>query len=55
MIVRIVAIAVFVWLIGVCVHFLWEAWIIGSRGFEALPECFHWWCPHGFLNRMRKQ
>jgi hypothetical protein len=40
------------WLLVVCGHFLWEAWIIATRGFDALPECYRGWCPHGILNRI---
>ena len=47
-------VALFAWMLGICVHLLWEAWIIATRGFDALPECRRWWCPHGFLNNVKR-
>lgn len=46
-------IALLVYLVGLMLHFLWEAWLIIKNGFDLLPECRRWWCPDGFRNRRR--
>ena len=46
-------IAVLAYLVLLVAHFLWEAWIIATYGFDSLEECRRWWCPHGMLNRRR--
>ncbi len=43
----------FVWSLGVCVHFVREAWLIARSGCEEIPECRRWWCPDGLRNRFR--
>jgi hypothetical protein len=63
---KILAIAAMIYSLILCVHFLWEAWLIAKKfgqatqgkmpldSEEIIPECRHWWCPHGLLNRFRK-
>jgi hypothetical protein len=51
---KIIAFAVLVWLLAICAHFFWEAWLIARSGFRyPIPKCRRWWCPHGLLNRFR--
>jgi hypothetical protein len=61
---RYVFIAGMIYSLILCVHFLWEAWLIAKKfgkaalgeippDSELIPECRAWWCPHGLLNRWK--
>lgn len=51
---KLAAFLVLVWSLAIIAHLLWEAWIIATRGFSSLETCRRWWCPHGFLNNVRR-
>jgi hypothetical protein len=43
-----------VYSLAICVHFLWEAWLIVRSDFGEIPVCRRWWCPDGIRNRLFK-
>ena len=49
------AVAALIYSVAICAHFLWEAWIIVKSDLKEIPECRHWWCPHGLMNRFREK
>ena len=51
---NVVITVVLIWLPALVGHWLWEAYIIATRGIDRLPECRRWWCPEGMKNLVKR-